>query len=109
MMKALWLFGLSISLGQAVNVHVDVKVGQGSGAPVGVKVRQGSGGPDWQYPDWEGYPCQLEGQSETCAGYVKTDKVWGESQNCDKIDSLSHIVGSPSGNLDDFGYFVEKC
>ena len=66
MMKALWLFGLSIGLGQALNVDVNVKVGQGSGAPV------------WEFPDWEGYPCHLEGQSG-CPGYVKTGTVWGES------------------------------
>ena len=95
-MKVLWLFGLSIGLGQALIVHVDVKVGQGSGAPV------------WEYPDWEGYPCHLEGQSG-CPGYVITGKVWGESQNCDKIGSHAHRLswGYPPHKLNDFGYFVE--
>jgi len=98
MLKALWLFGLSIGLGQASNVHVDAKVGLGSRAPV------------WEYPDWEGYPCHLEGQSG-CPGYVKTGKVWGESQNCDKIGSHTHKLcwGYPPCKLDDFGNFVEMC
>ena len=85
------MVGLCLVMGgNAVQLKVDIQMM----APEGTD----GGAPQWQAPDWEGYP------QRGFPGYLKTDKVWAKSAPCKEFKTLEK-----SSHDQTFPDFIERC
>jgi len=110
-MKGLIILGLSLALGEAVKLKVDIQ--ELHNAELSARAAEpltGQEAPVWEFPGWEGYPCHKRMMGHDCPGFKKTKKVWDKSVGCKKLpESFNYTPLKQDHGPDGFLKFVERC